>query len=69
MSVFWWMRLHLAFVVGRSKSLGVFWGVCGLILILGSLSAHGWGCVPVLLIVYHSVSSTVACWTLSVAGL
>ena len=25
----------------------VFWGVCALIMILGSLSANGWGCVPV----------------------
>ena len=24
----------------------VFWGVCELIMILGSLSANGWGCVP-----------------------
>ena len=30
-----------------------------------SLSANGWGCVPVLLVVWHSVSSTVACWSLS----
>ena len=28
-----------------------FGGVCGLIMILGSLSANGWGCVPVLLVV------------------
>ena len=32
------------------------WGVCGLIIILGSLSANGWGCVPVLLVVWHRVS-------------
>ena len=25
---------------------------------LGSLSADGWGCVPVLLVVWHEVSST-----------
>ena len=42
-------------------------GVCGLIMILGSLSANGWGCVPVLLVVWHRVSSTVACWSLSEA--
>ena len=47
---------------------GVFWGVCGLIMILGSLCANGWGCVPVLLVVWHRVFSTVACWLLSGAG-
>ena len=65
MPVFWWMRLHLVFLVGRTTSGGVFWDVCDLILILGSLSANGWGCVPVLLVVWHRVSSTVACWSLS----
>ena len=68
MPVFWWMRLDLVFLVGRSMSGGVFWGVCELIMILGSLSANGWGCVPVLLVVWHRVSSTVACWLLSEAG-
>ena len=43
-------------------------GVWDLIMILGSLSANGWGCVPVLLVVWHRVSSTVACWSLSGAG-
>ena len=37
-------------------------------MILGSLSANGWGCVPVLLVVWHRVSCTVACWSLSGAG-
>ena len=46
----------------------VFCGVCDLIMILGSLSANGWGCVPVLILVWPRVSSTVACWTLSRAG-
>ena len=68
MPVFWWMRLDLVFLVGRSMSGGVFWAVCGLIMILGSLSANGWSCVPVLLVVWHRVSSTVACWSLSGAG-
>ena len=54
---------------GRSTSGGVFSGVCGLIIILGSLSANGWGCVPVLLVVWHRVSSTAACWSLSGLGL
>ena len=69
MPVFWWMMLDLFFLVCRTMSGGVFWGVCDLIMILGSLSATGWGCVPVLLIVWHRVSSTVACWLLSGAGL
>ena len=41
MPVFWWMRLDLVFLVGRIASGGVFWGVCDLIMILGSLSANG----------------------------
>ena len=44
------MRLDLVFLVGRTTSGGVFWGVCDLIMILGSLSANGLGCVPVLLL-------------------
>ena len=40
---------------------GVFCGACDPIMILGSLSANGWGCVPVLLVVWHRVSSSVAC--------
>ena len=68
MPVFLWMRLDLVFLVDRTMSSGVFWGVCELIMILGSLSADGWCCVPVLLVVWHMVSSTVACWSLSGAG-
>ena len=62
------MRLYLVFLVGRTASRGVFWGLCDLIMILGSLSASGCGCVPVLLVVWHSVSSLVVCWLLSGAG-
>ena len=47
---------------------GVFWGVCELIMILGSLSANACVCVPVFLVVGHRVSTTVACWSLSGAG-
>ena len=47
---------------------GVFWIVCDLTMILGSLSASEWVCVPVLLVVWHRVSITVACWSLSGAG-
>ena len=32
-----------------------FGGVFDLIMILGSLSANVWGCVPVLLVVWHSL--------------
>ena len=46
----------------------VCFGVSELSMILGSLSANGWGCVPVLLVVWHRVSSTVACWPLGGAG-
>ena len=68
MPVFWWMRLDLVFLVGMSTSGGVFWGVSGLIMILGSLSANEWGCVPALLVVWHRVSCTGACWSLSGTG-
>ena len=68
MPVFWWMRLDLVFLVGKSMSGGVFWGACGLFMILGSLSANGWCYVPVLLVVWHRVPCTVACWLLSEAG-
>ena len=68
MPVFWWMRLDLVFMVGRSTSGGMFCVVCCLIMILGSPCANGWGCVPVLLVVLHRVFSTVACWSLSEAG-
>ena len=66
--VFWWMRLDLIFLVGMTASGAVFWGVCDVIMILGSFSANGWDCVPVLLIVWHMVSSTVTCWLLSGVG-
>ena len=68
MPVFRWMRLDLVFLVGRFISGGAFWGVCDLIMIFDSLSANGWVCIPVLLVVWHRVSSTVACWSLSGAG-
>ena len=61
MPVLWWMKLDLVSLVDGTTPVGVFWGVCGLIMILGSLSANAWGCVPVLLVVWHGVSSTGAC--------
>ena len=68
MPVFWCMRLDLVFLVVRTASGGVFWGFCDLTMNLGSLSANGWGCVPLLLVVWHRVSSTVACCSLSGGG-
>ena len=61
MPVFWWMRLDLVFLGVRTTSGGVLCGVCDLIMILGNLSANGWGCVPVLLVVWHGASITGAC--------
>ena len=58
----------LVFLLGRTTSGRVFRGVCELIMILGSLSVNGWGCVPVSLVVWHGVSSIGACWSLSGAG-
>ena len=46
MPVLWCLGLYLVSLVGRPESGGVFWGVCELSMILGSLSANGWGCVP-----------------------
>ena len=66
--MFWWVGLDLVFLVGRTASSGVFCGVYGLSMILGSLSANGWGCVSVFLVVWHGVSSTGACWLLGGAG-
>ena len=51
MLVFRWMRLDLVFLVGNTTSGGVFWSVCDLIMILGSLSANGCCSLPVLLLV------------------
>ena len=66
--MFWWMRLDSVFLVGQTASGSVFSGVCELSMILDNLSANGWVCVPVLLFVWHRVSSTVACWLLSDVG-
>ena len=49
-------------------SSGVFWGVSEVSIILGRLSANGWVCVPVLLVVCHGVSSNGVCCSLSGAG-
>ena len=68
MPVFWLERLDLVFLVGRATSGGVFSCVCELSVILGSLSANGSGCVPVLLVVWHGASSTGVCWPLGETG-
>ena len=69
MPVFWWMSLDPFFLVGWTTSGGVFWGVCELSMILGSLSADECSCVPFLLVVWHGISSTGACWSFSGVGL
>ena len=68
MPVFWWVGLDLVLLLVRAMSSAVFWGVCELRMTLGSLSANGWACVPVLLVVWHGMSSTGACWPLAGAG-
>ena len=55
---FWWAGLHLVVYFGLSVNL----------MILGSLSANGWGCVPVLLAVLHGESRTGAGWPFDGAG-
>ena len=62
------MGQDLVFLVGRATFGDVFWGVCELSMILGSLSANGQGYVPVLLVVWPGASSTGACWLLCGAG-
>ena len=61
--------VDLVSLVDRAASGGLFWDVCELSMILGSLSADVWGGVPVLLVVWHGVSSTGACWLLVELGL
>ena len=56
------------FLVSGPRPVVCFGGVCELIMTLGSLSANGWGCVSVFLLVWHGMSSTGACWPLSGAG-
>ena len=68
MPVFFCVGQDLVLLVGRSASGGVFWGVCELSMILGSLSANGWSCVPVLLVVWHQANRIGACWLLCGAG-
>ena len=68
MPIFWWVGLDVVFLVGSVTSRDVFWGACELNMIFGSLSANGWGCVPVLLVDQYGASSSGACWPLGGAG-
>ena len=61
MPAFWWVELDLFPLMGSAASGGVFWGVYGFSMSLGSLSADGWVCVPVLLVVWCGTFSTGAC--------
>ena len=54
--------------MSRVTSGGVFWGVCELSMILGSLVAIGCGFVLVLLVVWHGASSAGDCWLLGGTG-
>ena len=47
----WWVELGLILLVGRAVSRGVFIGGCELSMTLGTLSADGWICVSLLLVV------------------
>ena len=64
MPVLWWVGLYLVLLVGKPTSSGVFWSVCELSMTLGSLSANAWGCVPVLLVVWHGACCTGNFWPL-----
>ena len=63
-SVFWWIELNLASLKVSAVSSNVFWVVFALGIALGSLSANGQGCVPVLLKDRHQAFGPEACWTL-----
>ena len=61
----WWVELCLVPLVGRPMSRGMFWGVCELSMTLGSLSAGGLGCVPILLVVRGEAFCP---WSLHIVG-
>ena len=58
----WWVELDLIPLITSAGSSGVFLAVCQPSMALGSLSANGWVCVTVLLVVRHESSSTGSCW-------
>ena len=51
----WWFELDLVPLVGRAISKFVFRGGSELSMALGNLSADGWGCVAILLVVWPEV--------------
>ena len=52
---YWWVKLGLVPLVGRAMLRGAFIGAFELSVALGTLSADGWICVPILLIVLAQV--------------
>ena len=54
--VFWWMELDHVSLKGTAVYSSVFWGVYGLGMALGSLSANGQGCVSLSLKVWYEES-------------
>ena len=65
MPAHWWMELGLGPLVGRTMLRDVSRGGCGLRKSLGSLSADGWGCIPILLVVWPEASQH---WSLQTIG-
>ena len=59
--------VDLVSLKGNAMFSGVFWGIYGLGMALGSLPANRLGSVPVLLKIWHEVSSTGTFWLLGVA--
>lgn len=58
MPLLWWMELDFVSLKGGAVSRGVFWGVYGLDMALGSPSANGQGCVFILQMVWCEVPRT-----------
>ena len=48
----WLVELGLILLMGRAMPRGAFRGDCELSMTLGSLSSDGWGCVPILVVVW-----------------
>ena len=61
MPAFWSVELTVFPLMSRAMSVGVFWGVCELSMILRSLCADGWVCVLVLFVVWCEASGTGSC--------
>ena len=52
MPAHWWVELGLVLLLGRTMSRSVLRGCFELSTALGTLSADGWGCVPILMVVW-----------------